>query len=321
MEDLSALIEGSDLDGLIRRIDGLSSAREWDGIVDLRDRCIEAVDRGKQLWGVAQFAEYRLALDAPGELAGKVVREGAGRFALGPLWEVAASTHRWDEIAPHVDDSRLRTLIAHERLLRGETVTAALDSHVLEVPLRLEEWEPGYPVAAYRPDRADFPELEWTALGWVELPDPVARLPGDDALESLAGLVAPWTEQSNGRADGCVVAGTALEAIRTLGPHRARAAEIDGGEALAFMAWTAASGGAYGRRRGSPVGRMHAWWTLAALLGWDDIDDPDELGAGLGELRWWRWDPGDQIGGWAFHLAVEDSADGLAWALSAVDAV
>jgi len=321
VSDLTTLIEASDLDGLIRRIDGLVSAREWDDVVELRDRCIEAVDRGKQLWGVAQFAEYRLALDAPGEFAGQVVREGAGRFALGPLWEVAASKHPWDEIAPHVDDSRLRTLIAHERLLRGEIVNAALDSHVLEVPLRLQEWEPDYPVAAYRSDRADFPELEWTALGWVELPDPVARLSGDDALESLSVLVSPWTEQSNGRAVGCFVAGTALEAIRTLGPHRVRAAEIDGGEALAFMAWTAASGGAYGRRRGSPVGRMHAWWALAALLGKDEIDDPDELGSGLGELRWWRWDPGDQIGGWAFHLAVEDREDGLAWAVSAVDAV
>ena len=66
---------------------------------------------------------------------------------------------------------------------------------------------------------------------------------------------------------------------------------------------------------------MHAWWTLAALLGLDDIDDPDLLGEGLDELRWFRWDPGDQIGGWAFHLAVADPADGLAWALSAVDAI
>ena len=124
VDDVRELIEGSDLNGLVRRIDGLTSARDWDGIVELRDRCVEAVDRGKQLWGVALFAEYRLALDAPGPLAGKVVKEGAGRFALGPLWEVAASTHQWDDLAPHVDDSQLRTLIAHERLLRGEHTAA-----------------------------------------------------------------------------------------------------------------------------------------------------------------------------------------------------
>ena len=287
MSDLTALIEASNLDGLIRRIDGLVSAREWDDIVELRDRCLEAVERGKQLWGVAQFSEYRLALDAPGDYAGQVIKEGAGRFALGPLWEVGASTHPWAELSPHVADNRLRTLIAHERLLRGEQVeTVEIDPHVLEVPLRLEPWEPNYPVAAYRSDRADFPEHEWTPLSWTELPDPLSREPEDDALEALLGLVAPWTEQSNGRADGCVVAGSAEEAIRTLGPHRVRAAEIDGGEALCFMAWTAASGGAYGRRRGTPVGRMHTWWALAALLGLTDIDDPEALGDGVSELRW-----------------------------------
>jgi hypothetical protein len=322
VDDLATLVEGSDLDGLIRRIDGLASAREWDGIVELRDRCIEAVDRGKQLWGVAQFAEYRLALDAPGPISGQVIREGAGRFGLGPLWEVAASTHAWAEIAPHVDDSRSRTLIGHERSLRGEAVAVAeIDPHVVEVPLALELWEPQYPVAAYRSDRADFPEPEWTDLDWIDLPEPVGREPEDEALEALLGLTAPWTEQSNGRAEGVVVAGNALQAIRTLGPHRVRAAEIDTAEALALMAWTGASGGAYGRRRGSPVGRMHAWWALAALLGFEDIDDPDALGAEAQSLRWLRWEPGDHVGGWAFHLAIEDSDDGLAWAVSAVDAV
>jgi hypothetical protein len=322
VSELADLIEGSDLDGLIRRIDGICAGRQWDELVELRDRCLEAVTRGKQLWGVAQFAEYRLALEGPAPYAGRVIKEGAGRFALGPLWEVAASTHTWTDISPHVEDVRLRTLIAHERLLRGEDVgDSGVDSHVLEVPLGLEPWEPVYPVAAYRSDRADFPEAEWTDPDWVELPDPVARAEPDDALEALLALVSPWTEQSNGRAEGVVVAGTALQAIRTLGPHRARVAEIDGGEALALMTWTAASGGAYGRRRGSPVGRMHAWWALAALLGVDDVDDPDLLGAGAAELGWIRWDPGDQIGGWGFHLAVEDPGDGLAWAISAVDAV
>ena len=33
------------------------------------------------------------------------------------------------------------------------------------------------------------------------------------------------------------------------------------------MAWTAASGGAHGRRRGMAAGRFSAWWTAAALTG------------------------------------------------------
>jgi len=322
VDDVATLIEGSDLDGLLRRIDGLVGNREWAALLDLRDRCLEAVKRGKQLWGVAQFAEYRIALDAPAEHAGRVVKEGAGRFALGPLWEVAASTHSWVDLAPHVADDRLRTLIAHERVLRGESVAMAeIDPHVLEVPLQLEAWEPGYAVAAYRSDRADFPDHTAPALDWVDLPDRVERQPEDEATEALVGLVQPWTEQSNGRAEGVVVAGTAYEAIRTLGPHRARATPTDVQGAMSVMAWTGASGGAYGRRRGSPIGRMKAWWALAALLGLDDIDDAAILGAEAAQLRWVLWEPGDQIGGWGFHLAVEDPGDGLSWAVSAVDAV
>jgi hypothetical protein len=322
VEELSALIEASDLDGLIRRIDGLVKNRAWDELVGLRDRCLEAVQRGKQLWGVAQFAEYRLALEAPAAYAGRVVKEGAGRFALGPLWEVAASTHSWSELRDVVVDRRLRTLVAHERVLRGDQVAAAdLENHVLEVPIELHTWEPQYSVAAYRSDRADFPEGDRPDLEWIELGSRCDRQDDDDALEALAALVQPWTEQSNGRAVGVVVEGGALDAIRTLGPHRVRAAEIELETALDVMAWTAASGGAYGRRRGSPVGRMLAWWALAALIGLDDVEDPDTLGAEGVSLRWFLWDPGDQIGGWAFHIAVEDPADGLAWALSSVDAV
>ncbi len=88
------------------------------------------------------------------------------------------------------------------------------------------------------------------------------------------------------------------------------------------MAWAGASGGAHGRRRGTPVGRALAWWTLACLLGLDE-DWPvagEELGAAGAELRWLRWDPGDAAGGWGLHLAIEDPVDEMAWAVSAVDA-
>ncbi len=322
MEDLRILIESSDFDGLIRRIDGLVSARDWDGIIELRDNCLEAVERGKQLWGIAQFAEYRLALDAPAAHAGRVVREGAGRFALGPLWEVAASTHSWADLEGEVSDRRLRTLIGHERVLRGDGVDpATVDAHVLEVPLAMQPWEPRYPVAVYRSDRVDFPEGDRPGLAWVELGDRLEAEPEDEALEALAALTQPWTEQSNGRSVGVVVVGSAYDAIRTLGPHRVRAAEIDLGTAMQLMTWTGASGGAYGRRRGTPVGRMLAWWALATLLGFEDIDDHDAIGEEAAELRWVLWDPGDQIGGWGLHLAIEDASDGLAWAVSCVDAV
>lgn len=322
MDDLRTLIEGSDLAGLVRRVDGLVSGRDWDGVVEVRDRCLEAVDRGKQLWGVAQFAEYRLALDAPAPYAGRVIKEGAGRFALGPLWEVAASTHSWAELRDEVGDTRSRTLIGHERLLRGDEIDPGeLDAHVLEVPATLQPWEPTYSLAAYRSDRADFPEGDRPEMDWVELGERVESRQEDEVVDALTALTQPWTEQSNGSAVGAVVAGSALDAIRALGPHRVRTTGIDLPTAMEVMAWTGASGGAHGRRRGSPVGRMLAWWTLAALLGFDDIDEPDVM-AGEGEsLEWVLWDPGDRVGGWSFHLAVADPEDGLAWAVSSVDAI
>lgn len=322
MTDVSTLIESSDTDGLIRRIDGICGAREWGDLVELRDRCLEAVTRGKQLWGVAQFAEYRLALEAPAPLAGRVVKEGAGRFALGPLWEVAASTHSWNDLDGHIADTRLRTLAGHERALRGDGVSPGdIDPLVLEVPIDLQPWETRYAVAAYKSDRADFPEVDVPDLAWVALGDPRDRLEDDDAVEALTALVQPWSEQSNGRVECVAIEGSAPEAIRTLGPRRVRAAQIDLASAMTAMAWTGASGGAYGRRRGSPVGRMLAWWAVAAILGMDDIEDASLLGEQAGVLRWMLWDPGDQIGGWGFHLAVEDPEDGLAWAVSAADAV
>ena len=99
MSTLRDLIEASDLNGLVRYVDALVERRDWSGLVETRDLCEEATERGKQVWGVAHFAEYRLALDAPAEFALPVIRPGAGRFAQGPLWEVAASSHTWEERA------------------------------------------------------------------------------------------------------------------------------------------------------------------------------------------------------------------------------
>ena len=321
-ERIRSLIEASDLNGLVRFIDALVDSREWDGLVAVRDGCTEAVERGKEVWGAAQFAEYRMALDAPAELAATVVVSGAGRFSLGPLWEVAASTHTWAELDPHLEDPVPRAFAAHERVIRGEQVVAPdLDHRIVEAPLRLEPWEPEYPVAVYRGDRADFPERDLPDLQWIDLPAGPLDAERDGAVEGLLELVRPWTEDSSGRGEGVAVAGTALDAIRALGPHRVRISPVSLLEALGVMTWTGASGGAYGRRRGTPAGRAAAWWALAAILGMEDDWPPDPTGLGdeAEALRWWIWDPGDRVGGWNFHIAVEDPAEGLAWAVSAVD--
>ena len=77
-EDLAELVEIGDLDELLRATDRLCDAREWAALVELRDRCRKAVERGKQLWPAANHMEYRLALEAPGEFAARMLTDVAG---------------------------------------------------------------------------------------------------------------------------------------------------------------------------------------------------------------------------------------------------
>ena len=156
---IERLVEEGDLDELVRLVDRLCDEREWGGLIELRDRCRWALERGKQLWPAASLAEYRVALEAPGRWAASVVTEGAGRFALGPLPEVAASTHRWEELSPHLASGPLRAITAHECVVRGKDLTAdsSIDLAVLEVPLAVCAWEPAYPTAEYHADKAEFP--------------------------------------------------------------------------------------------------------------------------------------------------------------------
>jgi hypothetical protein len=322
---LAEAVEEGNPAKLLKLIDGLCKSRDWEGLVDLKARCRHAVDSGKQLWAIADHVEYRLALEAPGELAGPMVFEGAGRFTLGPLPEVAASRHTWDELAPYLPEGPARTVTAYERVVRGEDLTGAtgIDPLMIELPLKLMDWEPAYPVATYHADKTDFPAVEIPTGKEVALPE-LRPAPADEpeSIDALLGLVRPWTEESNGRAEAVVVHGDTMGSIRALGPSRARLAPIPPELAMALMAWTGANGGAHGRRPGAAAGRYGAWWTAAAVSGL--LDEwpvaPDHLRKAIDEMRWFVWSDLITPTGWTFHLAVEDPPHGLAWAVAAVDA-
>ena len=260
MTSLERVVEEGDLDELVRTVDRLCSTRDWDGLVELRDRCRWALERGKQLWPAASLAEYRLALEAPGQWAASVITEGAGRFALGPLPEVAASSHTWAELSPHLAPGPLAAITAHERVVRGEDLSAdeSIDSSVLEVPLALCAWEPAYPLAEYHADKAEFPMPRDARLTQLTLA-PFDVVDDASTVDALLGLTSRWTTESDGRAEAIAVRGSAAGAVGALGVRRARAVEIDAADAMAHMAWAAASGGAHGRRRGmagGPLRRM-----------------------------------------------------------------
>jgi hypothetical protein len=333
---LQQLVSRADLDGLVRLVDERCTNRDWEGLVRLRDDAREAVRTGRQLWPAATLAEYRLALLAPAPfVAGVLDDEHAGRFAIGPLTEVAAQQHTWAELAPHLIPGPRAALVAHERALRSEVIdpaTVAELPNVIDLPYAIQPWEPSYCTAEYLDHQVRTPSPTP-----VSPPSPhsssLTRHQQDrghlldrdemhEVVEAVRELVRPWTVESNGRVDVVGVEGTPQEALAALGVGQARLTPLPADRALAWLGWAGASGGAHGRRRGAAMGRFATWWLVAALGGVVDQWPlaPAEIGSIATELRWWWWDAGEPETGWRLQLAVEDDVDGLSWAISAHDA-
>jgi hypothetical protein len=344
---LGELLQRGDLDGLVREVDRLAAIADWDGLLVLRERCHAAAhELGKQLWGPAQYAEYRLALHGPGPLAGAVVTPGAARFALGPLTEVVAQEHSFAELADHLDVV-VAAVVAQERVLRGEDLRddprAALE--LAGLPGVLQPWEPDYTLPTYRPnERIDgSPQLHAGEAQPAATP-PGRPRPAGPLERALSELVAPWVSASEGEVHVVSVDGDAAAAVAAVVVGTAHLRRIGSGDAMAAMAWAAASGGARGRRRGGAAGRAAAWWVAQVATGVLDPDDPDELEYHLEELRWYLVDTdvpavgsltptppagdadqtpdGDAAAtstGWHLHLAVEHPGEGWAAAIDATD--
>ena len=351
MPDLDRLLIDGDLDALLRLVDDACDDADWDTLEQIATRSRLAVERGHQLWPAADHAEHRLALQAPGSFAAAAVVRDAPTFGVAPLAEVAASSHTWAELDPHLtsDAGALRAVVAHERVARGEDLRGLeLEDDPLGLPLRLASWEPATDGPTIGPYGVDDPVPPTGLLAPVSpapgvstdsaLPEtgpadgpaeePAACPEADTARTALRDLVSTWTEQSRGTASAIALRGTGPQAAdhagRSIdaGDLRLRTLTLD--EAIGLLAWAGASGGAHGRRRGAARGRFEAWWCAAALVGMDGPDDdwppdPDDLGDALAELRWWRWDGAKRPAGWFLGIAVDDPLDDLAWALAACD--
>lgn len=325
MSDVQALVDAADEAALLAEVDGLAAHRRWDDLADLARRCRDAVELGKQLWGVAMYIDYRLAWEGPPAHAAATLVPGAGRFALGPLTEVAAGTHTWDDLAPHLTDPITAGAVAQERVIRGEDLTGHDRAPEPDLPLRLASWEPGYALPRYSDRTARFPAPPSPAAPAGVAPLPRGRaLAPDGAARALAAVADTWATESTGSVEVAVVEGTIEEAVGAL-CGEAALARIDGAQALALLQWTGASGGARGRRPGGAAGRFAALWAANALAGleWPDRHDDGAvqlLGTAIGELEWARWFRAGAERGWQLRLAVADPEDGLAWAIEAVDA-
>lgn len=329
-DELDLSIHRADLDALVRLVDARCASADWAGLQRVRDRARHAITTGRQVWPAATLAEYRLALLAPAPWAAGVIGEHTGRFSIGPLTEVVAQHHTWHELHPWLEPTPRATYVAHERAIRGEVidhVTLATLPPVLDVPVDLQPWEPHYALAEYREAEADFPTPPHPSVraAWDEIDTTSSIEVLDDPAVELAvrELVEPWTASSTGRAECVCVAGDVAAAVTALGVGRARVAALEPADAVAWLGWAGASGGAHGRRRGAAAGRFGAWWLLGALGDLHDVwpPSPAQLEDLISDLRWWWWDAWEPASGWQLRLAVEDTAEAVAWAISASDGV
>ena len=314
-------VEASDTDELLRVIDGHCTSKAWERLLELRQLLADALTRGKQLWGVDEHIRYRLALEAPAELAAAAVAEGPARFALGPLTEVVATTHSFAQLNRHLAPGPTRTWVAQERVLRGERIDPGdIEVGLIELPLWLEPWETEYPEVTYKKDRVESEPPPLPPLSPIELPREAEEIDDPAGRIALTALVATWVEESNGRATAVCAGGGLAEAVRLTGVSRATAASIDLATAVGLMAWSAASGGAHGRRKGGAAGRLATWWALAELTGCEWPPDPQPLWELIKALEWWVWSDLSAGPGWNLSLAVHSPSERLTWAIAATDA-
>lgn len=318
------LINRADLDGLVRLIDDYCETRSWYDLFGLRNACKAAVANGQQVWPASTLAEYRLALLAPAEIAVQVVDEEAGRFTMGPLTEVIAQNHQWSELSEFLQPSPTSSYIAHECGIRGQNVDGELFP-ALESPCALLPIETHYALAEYHDNEAKFPAPAIPEMGnAIDVPALSANVVEDpEVSSSFHQLVDAWTTQSNGELHIACVEGSVLDALATLGIHEARLSLLTSGEALAWLTWAGASGGAHGRRRGNALGRDAAWWTIASLTGqashWPLSIDTCETTAN--SLQWFWWDANEPATGWNVQLCAHQIERNRSWAISLNDAV
>lgn len=340
-ERLDELIHRADLDGLVELVDARTEQRDWDGLARVRRLSRQAINTGRQLWPIATLAEYRLALLAPaGQAAAIVNDDDAGRFTIGPLSEVVAQHHTWTDLAGELHGP-VAGIVAHERVLRGEVVPpGSVDGpNVLDLPYARAGFEPAYCIATYDDTGvvADPPSLPHRAARrQLTAPAGAAHDPtidGGEVDRALRALFEQWTVASDAAVTTAVVDGGIADAIGAIVAGTSAddpgsdssdvlVAPLTRADALAWLGWAGASGGANGRRRGTAAGRFGALWTLAALIGATDEWPlpPDELGADSDGLEWCWWRPALAPDGWTVRLAVADPDAGVAWAVSVVDA-
>ncbi|MCX4756802.1 hypothetical protein [Kitasatospora purpeofusca] len=289
-----------------------------------------AVSAAQSRAGIATAAlGHLIAYAAPPEVAARLfdadggpgTAAGVADHDAGPLWEVLATRHTWRRLAPLLGPPPVRRLVAQTRVLLGEDLSRGAEPDPEGVPLLLEPWESvgraeGMPVREYLRQGGSRSALltlpaSREGLARVELPEPGVRLPGQPATRALAEL-AGWART-------VCVRGPAAGAAAQLVPGPL----VIGGYLPFALAWPAlVQAGIADRAHGAAHGRLALWRVLTAMTGAQrpEAADRAEVRALVARMRCFTWDdPADRLR--HLHLALEDPATGLSWAVSGSEEV
>lgn len=332
MAGVAELVHRGDLDELVRAVDVAASRRDFDEVLALRRACLDAVEfSGRQLWGPAAYAAYRLVLEAPVGLAVDTLLVAQDRHTLGPLTEVVAQHHAWTDLAGLLPPGPLSGTVAVERVLRGDDLgdDPRAETHHLDVPQRRVPWEGPAPVVEYRARDVLSPAPVPVPVGpAVDPGSPGPPIDDSELVQAWEVLVAPWATSPDGRVAVAVADGPAPAAVAHLAPgvplHPVALPDV-----VALVTWAASSGGALQRRRGGAAGRSATWWALRVLVDHEPSSPPDELHDDLSAWSWHVFDgpspaprtDGDESaaqGGWSLRIAGSHP-DGWSLAIDAHD--
>ena len=242
VSELDTLINSLDHDGLVLYVDGCCSSRDWTELLRVRDTCRLANDSGRQMWPITTLANYRLALHAPAEFAVQAMDETNTNFLFGPLSEVIAQHHSWDDLKGHLSDVHIADVVAHECGIRGADISYTPTLQVFDIPHTLQSWENQYqpPVYTDAGVQHDPPEFNGE-LRPLEIAAKANVVEDRDTTSALRAVIEPWISASNGRAEIRGAEGGVSEALASIGVVRARGQNITPADAISLITWAGSS--------------------------------------------------------------------------------